>query len=106
MVNADGSEVGSIQFQGSSRRAMPRCRRTRRGSRTSGSARRCVARWCSRASIWSAPNANSFRGSIAGLRSAYCDFTRYQGRAHVVHSDRPAQLRSLTADTDESPPLL
>jgi hypothetical protein len=27
MVNADGSEVGSIQFQGSSQRAMPRGRR-------------------------------------------------------------------------------
>jgi hypothetical protein len=30
-------------------------------------------------------NAESFRGTISGLSFAYCDFTRYKGRAHFVH---------------------
>ena len=32
---------------------------------------------------------------------AYCDFTRYEGRAHAVRAERPVQLRpsSLTADS-------
>ena len=28
----------------------------------------------------------SFRGSISGLGFAYCEFTRNQGRAHMVRS--------------------
>jgi hypothetical protein len=32
-------------------------------------------------------NVDSFRGSISGLSFAYCDFTRYQGRAHVVRDE-------------------
>ena len=86
------SEVGSIQFQGSSR--------TRYAALPADTPRRVCASL--RGSLvqpcfyLERTNANSFRGSIAGLRSAHCDFTRYQGRAHVVHSDRQAQLRSLT----------
>ena len=36
---------------------------------------------------------DSFRGSISGLGFAYCEFTRNQGRAHMVrsaHSTAPA----------------
>jgi hypothetical protein len=40
-------------------------------------------------------NDNSFRGSIAGLNFAYCDFTRYQGAAQVGRGEHPL---SLTAD--------
>jgi hypothetical protein len=40
-------------------------------------------------------NDNSFRGSIAGLSFAYCDFTRYQGAAQAGRGNQPL---SLTAD--------
>ena len=40
-------------------------------------------------------NDNSFRGSIAGLSFAYCDFTHYQGAAQAGHGEQPL---SLTAD--------
>jgi hypothetical protein len=40
--------------------------------------------------------AESFRGSIAGLSFAYCDFTRYQGRAHDIGEQK--NTRQLTAD--------
>jgi hypothetical protein len=43
-------------------------------------------------------NAESFRGSISGLSFAYCDFTRYIGRAHFVQSRRQQKLLSQTAD--------
>jgi hypothetical protein len=40
-------------------------------------------------------NDNSFRGSIAGLSFAYCDFTHYQGAAQTGRGEHPL---SLTAD--------
>jgi hypothetical protein len=40
-------------------------------------------------------NDNSFRGSIAGLSFAYCDFTHYQGAAQAGRGEQPL---SLTAD--------
>jgi hypothetical protein len=43
-------------------------------------------------------NAESFRGSISGLSFAYCDFTRYEGRAQFVQSPRQQGLLSQTAD--------
>jgi hypothetical protein len=43
-------------------------------------------------------NDNSFRGSIAGLSVAYCDFTRYQGRADV---DQPARHGPLSVTADK-----
>jgi hypothetical protein len=47
----------------------------------------------------------SFRGSIAGLGFAYCEFTRRHERAHVLHrathQTEPMLLRpSLTAERD------
>ncbi|MGC2822691.1 MAG: hypothetical protein WA322_00365 [Pseudolabrys sp.] len=44
-------------------------------------------------------NDNSFRGSISGLSFAYCDFTRYQGRADNV--ERPAQHEPLSVTADK-----
>jgi len=52
-------------------------------------------------------DSNSFRGSISGLRFAYCDFTRRQERAQVLrrtaeHYSSPLTLRpSLAADRGE-----
>jgi hypothetical protein len=91
IVNADGSEVASIQFQGSSPTryaALPADTPRVEGERVCASLRGSLVQPCF---YLERTNANSFRGSIAGLRSAYCDFTHYQGRA----------LRSLTADTAE-----
>jgi hypothetical protein len=36
-----------------------------------------------------AHNDNSFRGSIAGLSFAYCDFTHYQGAAQTGRGEHP-----------------
>jgi hypothetical protein len=53
-------------------------------------------------------NDNSFRGSISGLGFAYCDFTRYQGRADV---DQPAawaivgDCRQIISATEASRPF-
>ncbi len=91
IVNADGSEVALIQFQGSSPTryaALPADTPRVEGERVYASLRGSQVQPCC---YLERTNANSFRGSIAGLRSAYCDFAHYQGRA----------LRSLTADTDE-----
>jgi hypothetical protein len=43
-------------------------------------------------------NAGTFRGSISGLGFAYCDFTRQEEPAHVVHSPRQQRRLSQTAD--------
>ena len=102
-VQADGSVVGSLQAQG-----MP----VRYGALPAGTLRVEGEQVC--ASLRVSPiqpcfylertNASSFRGSISGLSFAYCDFTRYQGRAHVAHSERPGQLRpSLNADLPPTP---
>ena len=47
---------------------------------------------------------NSFRGSVSGLGFAYCDFTRRNGRTHIVRvlqpSSRPLGLRPSIAAAD------
>jgi hypothetical protein len=86
IVNADGSEVASIQFQGSSPTryaALPADTPRVEGERVRVSLRGSPVQPCF---YLERTNANSFGSSIAG--SAYCDFTHYQARA----------LRSLTAD--------
>jgi hypothetical protein len=100
-VLADGSVVGSIQFQGSGR-----VRYARLPAGTLRVEGRAVC-----ASLRGLPiepcfnlervDADTFRGSIAGLGFASCEFTRHH-RAQVAHrtrKDDPLALRpSLTAD--------
>ena len=86
-VYADGSVVGSIQFRGEGPvryAALPAG--TLQVKRRSGL--RLAARPADRALLQSRADrcGNSFRGSVQGLGFAYCEFTRNQGRPHVIHS--------------------
>lgn len=97
LVHADGSVVGSIQFQdGGPKRfaALPPGTLRIEGGRVCASLRGLAVQPCF---YLERTNANSFRGSISGMIVAYCDFTRDQDRADVVHSGRPIQLRPPTA---------
>jgi hypothetical protein len=79
IVNADGAEVGSIQFQGSSPTryaALPADTPRVEGARVRASLRCSLVQPCF---YMERTNANSFRGSIAGLRSAYCDSPAIKG---------------------------
>ena len=95
-AHADGSVDGSIQVRG----GLPRY-----GRMPLGTLRVCGDRVCAYLPgstmqpcfYLERTNDNSFRGSIAGLSFAYCDFTRYQGRADVDQPARHGPL-SLTAD--------
>jgi hypothetical protein len=96
-VYADGSVDGSIQVKGTGL--------TRYGTMPLGTLRVDGERVCTSlpGSIMQPcfylerTNDNSFRGSISGLGFAYCDFTRYQGRALVEQPVQQGPL-SLTAD--------
>jgi hypothetical protein len=105
-VHADGSVVGSIQIrgQGPLRYAMLPAGTLRvKGESVCASLRGLPIEPCFNLERL---NANSFRGSVSGLGFAYCEFTRNQGRAHMVrsshhegHHESPLALRpSLTAD--------
>jgi hypothetical protein len=104
-VHADGSVVGSVQFQGRGplRYALlPPGTLQVKGESVCASLRGLPIEPCFNLNRI---DANSFRGSIAGLGFASCEFTRNHGRAHVVHSvhnarnEGPVQLRpSLAAD--------
>jgi len=105
-VHADGSVVGSIQFQGSGQvryAHLPPGTLQVRGESVCASLRGLPVQPCFNLQRTSE---SSFRGSIAGLGFAYCEFTRNQGRAHIVrtshhHETGPVSLRpSLTADND------
>lgn len=106
-VYADGSVVGSIQFQGSGpvRYAMLPANTLRvKGAAVCASLRGMPVEPCFNVSKL---DANSFRGAISGLGFAYCDFTRQHGhgRVNLAHSSRhegkPVALRpSLTADNN------
>ena len=106
-VYADGSVVGSIQFQGSGpvRYAMlPANTLHVKGAAVCASLRGMPVEPCFNVSKL---DANSFRGAISGLGFAYCDFTRQHGhgRVNLAHSSRhegkPVALRpSLTADNN------
>jgi hypothetical protein len=108
-VHADGSVVGSIQFQGSGPMryaALPSNTLHVEGERVCATLRGLPFQPCFNLERTSSV---SFRGSISGLGFAYCDFTR-RGRPHMVHtlrkvhderSERPVQLRpSVTADNN------
>ena len=101
-VHSDGSVVGSIQFRGQGQvrnAALPPGTLQVKGESVCASLRGLPIEPCFNLERTSE---SSFRGSVSGLGFAYCEFTRNQGRAHMVrssHSARPLGLRpSLTAD--------
>jgi hypothetical protein len=103
-VHPDGSVVGSIQFQGQGPMryaALPAATLQVRGESVCASLRGLPIQPCFNLDRTSE---TSFRGSVAGLGFAYCEFTRNQGRAHVIrsaHSNHPLGLRpSFTADNN------
>ena len=103
-VHPDGSVVGSIQFQGQGPMryaTLPAGTLQVRGESVCASLRGLPIQPCFNLDRTSE---TSFRGSVAGLGFAYCEFTRNQGRAHVIrsaHSHHPLGLRpSFTADNN------
>ena len=94
-VHADGSVEDSIQVRGA---GLPRYGRMPSGTLRVGGDRVCaylpdsIMQPCF---YLERTHDNSFRGSIAGLSFAYCDFTRYQGAAQAGRGNQPL---SLTAD--------
>ena len=94
-VHDNGSVDGSIQVQGTGLTRygiMPVGTLRVDGERVCASLPRSIMQPC-----FYLEHDNSFRGSISGLSFAYCDFTRYQGRADVDQPARHGQL-SVTAD--------
>ena len=95
-VHPDGSVVGSIQFRGEGQMryaALPAGTLRVKGESVCASLRGLPIEPCFNLERTSE---SSFRGSVSGLGFAYCEFTRNQGRAHVVrsaHSDHPLGLR-------------
>jgi hypothetical protein len=105
-VHADGSVVGSIQFQGQGQvryAALPAGTLRVKGESVCASLRGLPMEPCFNLERTSE---TSFRGSVAGLGFAYCEFTRNLGRAHSIRSAHighhsPLGLRpSLTADNN------
>ena len=101
-VNPDGSVVGSIQFRGQGQMryaALPADTLRVKGESVCASVRGLSIQPCFNLER---TGESSFRGSVSGLGFAYCEFTRNQGRAHVIRSvdhSHPLGLRpSLTAD--------
>ena len=95
-VNADGSVDGSIQSSGIGLvryGTMPVNILRVDGERVCASLPRAAIQPCF---YLERTTAESFRGSIAGLNFAYCDFTRSQGRAHDIGEQK--STRQLTAD--------
>ena len=108
-VNADGSVAGSIQFQGAGPvryASLPANTLQVRGETVCASLRGLMFQPCFNLERTSD---RSFRGSVSGLGFAYCEFTRNNGRAAVVHTvqrseaGHPLGLRpSLTADNNNN----
>jgi len=101
-VHADGSVVGSIQFQGQGQvryAALPPGTLRVKGEAVCASLRGMPVEPCFNLQRI---DTNSFRGSVSGLGFAYCEFTRNPTRAHMVrstHNNEPVPLRpSLTAN--------
>jgi len=103
-VFADGSVVGSIQFQGAGPvrfAALPAGTLHVNGGSVCASLRGLPLEPCFNLER---TNGNSFRGSISGLGFAYCDFTRHEGRTTLVRrtsNEHPLHLRpSLSANNE------
>ena len=103
-VHPDGSVVGSIQFRGQGQMryaALPAGTLRVKGESVCASLRGLPIEPCFNLVR---TDSNSFRGSVSGLGFAYCEFTRNQGRAHVVrnaHSEHSLGLRpSLSANNN------
>ena len=107
-VYADGSVVGSIQFQGSgpTRYAhLPAGTLRVKGESVCATLRGLPIEPCFNLEKTSE---TSFRGSVSGLGFASCEFTRHQARAalahaehvtHAHHGSQPLGLRpSITAE--------
>ena len=99
-VHADGSVVGSIQFQGAGKvryAVLPPNTLQVKGESVCASLRGLPIDPCFNLEKL---DDNSFRGSISGLGFAYCEFTRRTTRASVSNdSGVPLGLRSsLTAE--------
>ncbi|MFN3656500.1 MAG: hypothetical protein ACK4UO_04490 [Pseudolabrys sp.] len=100
-VHADGSVVGSIQFQGKGHvryaHLPPNTLRVK-GESVCASLRGMPIEPCF--NLTKIDN-NSFRGSISGLGFAYCEFTRHNARAAVARSSdkhEPLGLRPSLAE--------
>lgn len=106
-VYPDGSVAGSIQIRGEGRvhfAALPAGSLQVKGEAVCASMRGLPIHPCFNLERTSN---ESFRGSIAGLGFAYCNFTRRHERAlvvhyqHPIHHASPLTLRpSLTADAE------
>jgi hypothetical protein len=103
-VLPDGSVVGSVQFRGEGPTryaALPAGTLRVKGESVCASLRGLPIQPCFNLERTSEA---SFRGSVSGLGFAYCEFTRNQGRAHMVrsaNSGHPLGLRpSLSADNN------
>jgi hypothetical protein len=103
-VHPDGSVVGSVQFRGDGPTryaALPPGTLRVKGESVCASLRGLPIQPCFNLERTSE---SSFRGSVSGLGFAYCEFTRNQGRGHMVrsaHSDHPLGLRpSFTANNN------
>ena len=99
-VHADGSVVGSIQFQGAGKvryAVLPPNTLQVKGESVCASLRGLPIDPCFNLEKL---DDNSFRGSISGLGFAYCEFTRRTTRASISNdSGLPLGLRSsLTAE--------
>lgn len=97
-VMADGSVVGSIQFQGAGKTryaALPANTLRVKGGSVCASLRGMPIEPCFRVTKI---DEHSFRGAISGLGFAYCEFTRRPTRsARASTEDGPLKLRSSLA---------
>ncbi len=94
----DGSVGGSIQVRGTGMTrygSMPVGTLRADGERVCASLPRSILQPCF---YLERTNENSFRGSILGVNFAYCDFTRYEGRAYV---EKPGQHGPLSLTVDK-----
>jgi hypothetical protein len=101
-VHADGSVVGSIQFQGSGKvryAALPANTLQVKGGSVCASMRGLPIEPCFNLTKI---DDQSFRGAISGLGFAYCEFTRRTVRASASNSDngQPLGLRPSLASSN------
>jgi hypothetical protein len=102
-VYADGSVAGSVQFQGHGRvryAALPPGTLRVRGQTVCASLRGLPIQPCFNLER---TGSDSFRGSIAGLGFAYCNFTRRHERAEVMEKQPVKVVHESSAKTVGEP---